>query len=71
MLITLDNVGKSYGIDIIVQGVSAVVNENDRIGIIGENGAGKTTILSYIVDAFYELARNAFREEFEDKPNKF
>ncbi|MBQ5782008.1 MAG: ATP-binding cassette domain-containing protein, partial [Oscillospiraceae bacterium] len=46
MLITLDNVGKSYGIDVIVQGITAVVNENDRIGIIGENGAGKTTLLN-------------------------
>jgi len=49
MLITLDNVGKSYGIDIIVQGISAVVNENDRIGIIGENGAGKTTLLNMLM----------------------
>lgn len=49
MLITLDNVGKSYGIDVIVQGVSAVVNENDRIGIIGENGAGKTTLLNMLM----------------------
>lgn len=49
MLITLDNVGKSYGIDVIVQGISAVVNENDRIGIIGENGAGKTTLLNMLM----------------------
>ena len=49
MLITLDNVGKSYGIDVIVQGVCAIVNENDRIGIIGENGAGKTTLLNMLM----------------------
>ena len=49
MLITLDNVGKSYGIDVIVQGISAIVNENDRIGIIGENGAGKTTLLNMLM----------------------
>lgn len=49
MLITLDNVGKSYGIDVIVQGITAVVNENDRIGIIGENGAGKTTLLNMLM----------------------
>ena len=49
MLITLENVGKSYGIDVIVQGISAVVNESDRIGIIGENGAGKTTLLNMLM----------------------
>ena len=37
----------------------------------GINGAGKTTIISHIVDAFYELAKNAFSVEFEDKINKF
>ena len=41
--------GKSYGIDVIVQGISAIVNENDRIGIIGENGAGKTTLLNMLM----------------------
>ncbi len=49
MLITLDNVGKSYGIDVILHNISAVVNENDRIGIIGENGAGKTTLLNMLM----------------------
>lgn len=37
----------------------------------GVNGAGKTTILSYIVDAFYELAKKGFRSEFEEISNKY
>ena len=49
MLITLENVGKSWGIDIILQKINAVVNEGDRIGIIGENGAGKTTLLNMLM----------------------
>ena len=35
------------------------------------NGKGKTTILSHIVDAFYELARHNFENEFEDKSTKY
>lgn len=35
------------------------------------NGKGKTTILSHITDAFYELARKAYRNEFEGKENKY
>ncbi len=31
------------------------------------NGKGKTTILLYIVDAFYELAKKGYRNEFENK----
>lgn len=34
------------------------------------NGKGKTTILSHIADAFFELARPAYPQEFEGKENK-
>lgn len=45
---------------------------DENINILsGINGAGKTTILSYIVDAFYELARIAYHNEFEENPNKY
>ena len=46
--------------------------DNENIVVLsGVNGAGKTTILSYIVDSFYELAKKAFPNEFEGKSNKF
>ena len=35
------------------------------------NGKGKTTVLSHIVDAFYELARIHYSNEFEGKENKY
>jgi len=37
----------------------------------GINGTGKTTILSYIVDSFYELAKKVFNNEFFNKENKY
>ena len=37
----------------------------------GINGRGKTTILSYIADAFYELARRSFCNEFKGKENNY
>lgn len=37
----------------------------------GINGQGKTTILSYIVDAFYELAKEGYRNEFENNQGKY
>lgn len=37
----------------------------------GINGRGKTTILSHIVDSFYELAKEGYSNEFEDAPNKY
>ncbi len=45
---------------------------DENINILsGINGAGKTTIISYIVDAFYELAKKGFSNEFESIHTKF
>ncbi len=42
------------------------------ISLTGFNGAGKTTIMSYIVDAFYEIAKKRFNQEFSgEKEGKF
>lgn len=39
--------------------------------LTGINGKGKTTILSYIVDAFHEFARPHFVNSYAGKENKF
>lgn len=46
--------------------------QDSNISVLsGINGRGKTTILSHIVDAFYEMAKKGFVNEFEGKNNKF
>ncbi len=47
-IITFDNVSKSFGDKILIQNFSYVVLKNDRIGIIGDNGLGKSTLLNLI-----------------------
>lgn len=47
------------------------LEENEIAVLSAVNGSGKTTILSHIVDAFYEMARPHFANEFEDKSNKY
>ena len=49
LLMTLTNLTKSYGSDLIFQGVTAKIEDRDRIGLIGANGAGKTTLLNLLV----------------------
>lgn len=46
-------------------------SENEIAVLSAVNGRGKTTILSHIVDAFHEMARPHFPNEFEGKENKF
>ena len=37
----------------------------------GRNGTGKTTIISYIIDSMYEMAKRSFTFEFEHYVNHF
>ena len=39
--------------------------------LCGINGRGKTTILSYIVDALYEMAKQNYPGSFEGRENKY
>ncbi len=48
MLLTIQNLQKSYGANVILSNVGAVVDKQDKIGIIGENGAGKTTLMKIL-----------------------
>jgi ATP-binding cassette subfamily F protein 3 len=45
VLLRLDDVGKSFGARRLFGGVSLVVNAGDRVGLVGPNGVGKTTLL--------------------------
>lgn len=44
-LINLENVDKSYGLKTLLDGVSLGVNSGDRIGVVGLNGGGKSTLI--------------------------
>jgi predicted ATP-binding protein involved in virulence len=45
--------------------------ENEIAILTAINGSGKTTILSHIVDAWYEMVRPHFPGEFEQKKNQY
>lgn len=48
MLFRLSDVHKSYGTHDILRGVSLQVNPGEHIGLVGRNGAGKTTIFRLV-----------------------
>ncbi|MBB6673974.1 ATP-binding cassette domain-containing protein, partial [Cohnella nanjingensis] len=43
MLLNASGIVKHYGVTPILEGVSMQINERDRIGLVGVNGAGKST----------------------------
>ena len=48
MLVSLQDVGVSFGATPVLEGITAEIQENSRIGLIGANGAGKSTLLNTI-----------------------
>ena len=48
MLFRLSDITKSYGGTDILRGVSFQVNPNEKVGLVGRNGAGKTTVFRII-----------------------
>jgi ATP-binding cassette, subfamily F, member 3 len=47
-IVSVIQVGKSFGAERIFAGVNFQINEQDRIGLIGPNGAGKSTLLNIL-----------------------
>ena len=50
-LITLENISKSYSEKKLVENISLGINDKEKIGLIGVNGTGKSTLLKIIAGA--------------------
>jgi ATP-binding cassette subfamily F protein 3 len=48
IVLSCKNISKSYGIDTILKEVTFSINEGDKVGIIGSNGEGKTTLFKIL-----------------------
>jgi ATP-binding cassette subfamily F protein uup len=49
LIAELDNITKSYGGKVLINGFSTRILRGDRIGLLGPNGIGKTTLLKLIL----------------------
>jgi ABC-type molybdenum transport system ATPase subunit/photorepair protein PhrA len=57
MLLTVRNLAKSYGVIRVLSDISFVVNARDRIGIVGPNGVGKSTLLRLLTEYKFQRKR--------------
>ena len=48
-MIQINNLEKSYGRQVIFDGVSFTINQGERVGLVGRNGHGKTTLFRMIL----------------------
>lgn len=48
MVLSVGNVTKMYGVDIVLDGVSLRVDRREKVALVGRNGTGKTTLVKVI-----------------------
>ena len=58
MILSMENISKIYNGKTILDNVCLTIEDNDRIGLVGVNGCGKSTILKIITG----------KEEYESQP---
>lgn len=51
VLLTAEHIKKSYGTRVIFDDISFSIHEGDKIGVIGVNGTGKSTLLKIVAGA--------------------
>ena len=49
MILSVQNVSKSFGTDEILKNVSFHIEDHEKAAVVGINGAGKSTLLKIIV----------------------
>ena len=65
LIITGKDISKAYGTDIIFEDVCFGVEKGDRVGIVGANGTGKTTLLGIIAGDIEATSGNLYiRNDF-------
>ena len=48
IVLSAQNVAKAFGVNVVLKDVSFTLQQGDRIGLVGVNGCGKSTLMRII-----------------------
>ncbi|MBQ0146606.1 MAG: ABC-F family ATP-binding cassette domain-containing protein, partial [Lachnospiraceae bacterium] len=48
MILSCSKINRAYGSDVIIKDASLLINEHEKVAVVGNNGAGKTTLLDML-----------------------
>ena len=52
IILSFENIKLSFGVDVILENINFSINEGDKVGIVGVNGAGKTSLIKLITGEY-------------------
>ena len=55
MVLSCNDINKSFGVTNILTNVSFNINEKDKIALVGVNGAGKSTLFKFLVPVYKKM----------------
>lgn len=66
-ILTVNNIKKMFGTDVIIQDITFEVQKGDRVGLVGINGSGKTTLFK-VLNGEYTADEGTFTPARETVP---
>jgi len=62
-IINVSSLSKSFGVDTVLEDVNFLIEEKDKIGLVGINGSGKSTLLKILAGKMSYDSGNIFKEK--------